>query len=75
MESKNVLLIFNQNIMYNPDLRLATEFNIIFNIMEAKICPNRGSADPRAQRHAGTDKRGIDYLESERVQVEYSPTK
>lgn len=72
MESKNVLLIFNQHIMYNPLIyRLATEYNIIFNIMEAKILPKQeGRLILELNGTPEQIQSGIDYLESERVQVE-----
>ncbi|HOF13090.1 MAG TPA: NIL domain-containing protein, partial [Spirochaetota bacterium] len=42
MESRNVLLIFNQNIMYKPIIyRIAKDFNVIFNVLEAKILPKQ----------------------------------
>lgn len=40
--SKNVLLIFNPDVMYQPVIyRLAREFDLVFNILEAKISPRR----------------------------------
>ena len=40
MESVNVLLIFKKEIMYKPIIyRIAKDFDIIFNILEAKIFP------------------------------------
>lgn len=40
MESVNVLLIFKKDIMYKPIIyRIAKDFNIIFNVLEAKILP------------------------------------
>ena len=40
MESKNVLLIFNKKIMYKPLIyRLAKDFDVVFNVLEAKILP------------------------------------
>ncbi len=42
MDIKNVLLIFNQNIMYKPIIyRLARDYSIIFNVLEAKILPKQ----------------------------------
>ncbi len=42
MNSKNVLLIFRSNIMYKPVIyRLARDFDLVFNILEAKILPRR----------------------------------
>jgi hypothetical protein len=40
MKSINVLLIFKKEIMYKPIIyRIAKDFDIIFNVLEAKILP------------------------------------
>ncbi len=40
MKSINVLLIFKKEIMYKPIIyRIAKDFEIIFNVLEAKILP------------------------------------
>ncbi len=40
MKSVNVLLIFRKEIMYKPIIyRIARDFDIIFNVLEAKILP------------------------------------
>ena len=40
MRSRNVLLIFDKEIMYKPIIyRLARDFDVIFNVLEAKILP------------------------------------
>lgn len=40
MNAKNVLLIFNKKIMYKPLIyRLAKDFDVVFNVLEAKILP------------------------------------
>ena len=40
MKSVNVLLIFKKDIMYKPIIyRIAKDFDIIFNVLEAKILP------------------------------------
>ena len=40
MKSVNVLLIFKKEIMYKPIIyRIARDFDIIFNVLEAKIFP------------------------------------
>lgn len=40
MKSVNVLLIFKKDIMYKPIIyRIARDFDIIFNVLEAKILP------------------------------------
>ncbi len=72
MESKNVLLIFKQNIMYKPLIyRLATEHGIVFNVLEAKILPKQEGR--LILELSGTREQvagGIAYLEAEQVQVE-----
>jgi ferredoxin len=72
MASKNVLLIFKQNIMYRPIIyRLATEYGIIFNVLEAKILPKQEGRLILELSGADEDlARGIAYLEEELVQVE-----
>ncbi len=69
--AKNVLLVFRPEVMYQPVIyRLAREFDLVFNILEAKILPRlegrlilelRGTPDRVDQ--------GIRYLEGEGVQV------
>jgi len=40
MKSVNVLLIFKKEIMYKPIIyRIAKDFDIVFNVLEAKILP------------------------------------
>jgi len=40
MKSVNVLLIFKKDIMYKPIIyRIARDFDIVFNVLEAKILP------------------------------------
>jgi len=42
MISRNVLLVFTREIMYKPIIyRLVKDFNIIFNVLEAKIYPKQ----------------------------------
>jgi ferredoxin len=72
MESKNVLLIFNKDIMYNPIIyRLATDYNIIFNVLEAKILPKQeGRLILELMGTTDLIEKGIEYLQHERVVVE-----
>jgi len=72
MESINVLLIFKQQIMYKPIIfRLATEYNVVFNVLEAKILPKQ---EGRLILELSGGRRElddcIDYLKREEVQVE-----
>lgn len=69
--SKNVLLVFRPEVMYQPVIyRLAREFDLVFNILEAKIFPRlegrlilelRGDPEGVAQ--------GVAYLEEAGVEV------
>ncbi len=72
MKSKNVLLIFNKKIMYKPLIyRLAKDFDVIFNVLEAKILPKLEGRLILELR--GTDEsidKSISYLSSEGVTVE-----
>lgn len=72
MNKKNVLLIFANNIMYKPIIyRLARDYDVIFNVLEAKILPKQEGRI--ILELAGTDPQldsSIRYLEDEGVQVE-----
>lgn len=72
MASRNVLLIFRSDIMYRPVIyRLARDFDLVFNILEAKILPRREGRILLELR--GSDElieKGIQFLEQERVLVE-----
>ncbi|MBN1496125.1 MAG: 4Fe-4S binding protein [Spirochaetes bacterium] len=72
MKSKNVILIFDKKIMYKPLIfRLAKDFDIVFNVLEAKILPKLEGRIILELR--GTEESiatSIDYLTSEGVVVE-----
>jgi L-aspartate semialdehyde sulfurtransferase ferredoxin len=72
MKSKNVLMIFDKKIMYKPLIyRLAKDFDVIFNVLEAKILPKLEGRLILELR--GTDdsiEKSIAYLTSEGVTVE-----
>jgi L-aspartate semialdehyde sulfurtransferase ferredoxin len=72
MASRNVLLVFKSNIMYKPVIyRLARDFDLIFNILEAKILPRREGRILLELR--GEDEiieKGIKFLEDHQVVVE-----
>ncbi len=72
LTSTNVLLIFNQRIMYRPIIyRLAGDFNIIFNVLEAKILPKQeGRIILELRGEEENLARCIEYLKKEQVQVE-----
>jgi L-aspartate semialdehyde sulfurtransferase ferredoxin len=72
MDSKNVLLIFKQHIMYKPLIyRLATDYSIVFNVLEAKILPKQeGRLILELNGTPEQIQRGIEYLEGEQVQVD-----
>ncbi|HPP51023.1 MAG TPA: 4Fe-4S binding protein [Spirochaetota bacterium] len=72
MESRNVLLIFNQHIMYKPIIyRIAKDFNVIFNVLEAKILPKQ---EGRLILQLSGEKQDLDacitYLKDEEVVVD-----
>lgn len=73
MTSENVLLIFRSNVMYKAVIyRLARDFDLVFNILEAKILPRR---EGRLLLELRGDKaqiaEGIEFLKSMGVGVEY----
>lgn len=69
--SKNVLLVFRTEVMYEPVIyRLAREFDLLFNILEAKIFPRLEGRLILELRGSPEDvERGIRYLESSGVEV------
>ncbi|OHD68700.1 MAG: (Fe-S)-binding protein [Spirochaetes bacterium RBG_16_49_21] len=72
MKSKNVLLIFERKIMYKPIIyRLARDFDIIFNVLEAKILPKlEGRLILELHGTEESIQKSIDYLIGEGVQVQ-----
>ena len=70
--SRNVLLIFNQLIMYKPIIyRLARDFDISFNVLEAKILPKQeGRIILELRGEESLIDKSIQYLVQEQVQVE-----
>jgi ferredoxin len=73
MKSENVLLIFKSNIMYKPVIyRLAKDFDLVFNILEAKILPRReGRILLELRGEEDQIERGLKFLEEHRVVVEH----
>ena len=73
MKSDNVLLIFKSSIMYKPVIyRLARDFDLIFNILEAKILPRReGRILLELRGEEEQIKKGLDFLEKNQVVVEH----
>src|SRR5512139_1131761 len=73
MASRNVLLIFKSNIMYKPVIyRLARDFDLIFNILEAKILPRReGRILLELRGKEDVIEKGIRFLQSRKVVVEH----
>lgn len=69
--SKNVLLIFSPDVMYQPVIyRLAREFDLVFNILEAKILPRReGRLILELTGTPEAVERGVRYLEEAGVEV------
>ncbi len=72
MESRNVLLIFNQHIMYKPIIyRIAKDFNVIFNVLEAKILPKQeGRLILQLSGQTQDIEKCINYLKDEGVDVD-----
>jgi ferredoxin len=72
MASKNVLLIFKSNIMYKPVIyRLAKDFDLVFNILEAKILPRReGRILLELRGDEEVIEKGVKFLEEHQVVVE-----
>jgi len=72
MKSKNILLIFNKNIMYKPIIfRLAKDFDVIFNVLEAKIFPKLEGRIILELRGSDDDiEKSITYLKNEGVTIE-----
>jgi L-aspartate semialdehyde sulfurtransferase ferredoxin len=72
MNSRNVLLIFKANIMYKPVIyRLARDFDLVFNILEAKILPRKeGRILLELRGEEDVIDRGIKFLEDHKVIVE-----
>lgn len=72
MESKNVLLVFEKKIMYKPIIyKLAKDFDMAFNVLEAKIYPKQEGRIILELR--GTEKSintSIKYLQDEGVRIE-----
>ena len=72
MQNKNILLIFKKEIMYKPIIyRLAKDFDVQFNVLEAKILPKMEGRIILGLK--GEDKAvvgSIDYLKNEEVIVE-----
>jgi len=70
--NKNVLLIFNKEVMYKPIIyRLAADFKIIFNVLEAKIFPRQeGRLILQLQGTEEQIKESLKYLKKEGVKVE-----
>lgn len=73
MKSENVLLIFKSNIMYKPVIyRLAKDFDLVFNILEAKILPRReGRILLELRGEEDQIEQGLKFLEEHRVVVEH----
>jgi ferredoxin len=72
MASRNVLLIFKANIMYKPVIyRLARDFDLIFNILEAKILPRKeGRILLELRGEEDLIERGVTFLQDHQVVVE-----
>lgn len=72
MNSRIVLLIFNKDVMYNPIIyRLGKDYDIMFNVLEAKIYPKLEGRIILELKGENSDiEKAITYLENNYVQVE-----
>ncbi|MFP4049782.1 MAG: NIL domain-containing protein [Desulfovermiculus sp.] len=70
--SKNVLLIFKKEVMYNPVIfRTIKRYDIQFNILEAKILPKQeGRLILQLEGEQDELDRAVAYMETEGVKVE-----
>ena len=70
--SKNVLLIFQREVMYNPVIsRTIKRYDIVFNILEAKILPKQeGRLILQLEGERDLLDQAVAYMESEGVKVE-----
>lgn len=72
MKSVNILLIFKKEIMYKPIIyRIAKDFDIVFNVLEAKIFPKQEGRIILGL--TGTDAQlneTLDYFKAEGVEVQ-----
>ncbi len=73
MKSDNVLLIFKSDIMYKPVIyRLGKDFDLVFNILEAKILPRReGRILLELRGEEDQINAGIKFLADHQVVVEH----
>jgi L-aspartate semialdehyde sulfurtransferase ferredoxin len=73
MTSKNVLLIFKANVMYKPVIyRLAKDFDLVFNILEAKILPRKeGRLLLELRGEEELIEQAITFLKEHQVGVEF----
>ncbi len=72
MDTKNILLIFDKKIMYKPIIyRLARDFDVIFNVLEAKIYPKQeGRIVLELKGEDDSIEKSITYFRDEGVKVE-----
>jgi len=72
MKSVNVLLIFKKDIMYKPIIyKIAKEFDIVFNVLEAKIFPKlEGRIILELKGDDSQMDKTLKYFESEGVEVQ-----
>ncbi len=73
MRSENVLLIFKSSVMYKPAIyRLSKDFDLIFNILEAKILPKReGRILLELRGEDDQIEQGLKFLEEHEVGIEH----
>ncbi len=71
-ESRNVLLIFNKDIMYKPIIFHTTQhYNISFNVLEAKILPKQeGRLVLQLEGPKAELEQALQYMQEQQVQVQ-----
>ncbi len=71
-ESRNVLLIFNKDIMYKPIIYHTTQnYNISFNVLEAKILPKQeGRLVLQLEGPSQELRDALEYMQEQQVQVQ-----
>ncbi len=73
IKSRNVILIFGQQAIHKPILyNLAVDYQIVFNILEARIFPRQeGRMILQLQGDLKNIDKAIKYMQGEKVEVEF----
>lgn len=73
MKSINILLVFNSKIMYKPIIyKIAKDFNITFNLLEATILPKQeGRIILELKGENSELDKCLEYIKKEGVNIQY----